>query len=194
MTITYIMEKGSAGVEAYRKISHLVANFYGDPDRRRRHKEMSFIEDMRVLVQEMIKEDIHTLSHKKSRLVPAQPSKGKGQKNDGTHHSAVIDVFDLGAQSWNNRKFTEFIKSATFDPELGYPIEAEPKSSRVTTKAASVLDNVTVFVNCVGNVLTHDTYIDLHGDEVGSADGGAVGALGGKGEFETGDIVDEYDT
>lgn len=192
MTISYIMEKGSAGIEAYREISHLVANFYGDQDLRRRHKEMSFAEDMRVLVEEMIKEDIHTLSHKKSRLVPAQPSKGKGRKNDGTHHSAVIDVFDLGAQAWNNGKFTEFIKSTTFDPELGYPIEAEPKSSKATVKAASVLDNGTVFDNCEDNVLTYDTYVDLHGDEVELAGGSVAGALGGGSEFETGDILDEY--
>ena len=51
VTVEYIIQKGSACVEAFHEISHLIANFFGDPDRARRSKEVAFHEDMRVLVE-----------------------------------------------------------------------------------------------------------------------------------------------
>jgi hypothetical protein len=46
VTMEYIIKKGSACVEAFRDISHIVANFFGDPDSARRHKELKFQEDI----------------------------------------------------------------------------------------------------------------------------------------------------
>ncbi|TFY63199.1 hypothetical protein EVJ58_g3390 [Rhodofomes roseus] len=187
VTIEYIMEKGSASVEAFRDLSHRVANWSGDPDHHRRHKEVTFIEDMRVLVEEMIKDKVHTISRHEARPVPAPPRKSKSKKkSDNAPRSAIIDVFDVGAQAWQNGKFRQYIKSTTFDPALGYPIT--PPSDKSQNTEASVLDNGTVFDNCEENVLLYDGYADLHGDEEldGLASAAGVGALGGGGEYDSG--------
>ncbi|KAH9912507.1 uncharacterized protein B0H18DRAFT_1216979 [Fomitopsis serialis] len=190
VTIEYIMAKGSASVEAFRDISHLVARFFGDPDRRRRHKEISFQNDMRVLVEDMINEGLHTLSRDKPRFVPAPPRKSKGKKKSSGANdqpqSAIVDVFNIGARAWQNGKFSQYIKSTTFDPAVGYPIGGAGVEAKDTPDPeTSVLDNGTVFDNCNDNVITYDNYNDLHGveDEDGSV---GLGALGGGGEFDTG--------
>jgi hypothetical protein len=36
--------------------------------------------------------------------------------------SAIIDVQVVGAEIWQNGKFSEFLKNTTFDPATGYPI------------------------------------------------------------------------
>jgi hypothetical protein len=62
-----------------------------------------------------------------------------------------------GAQEWNG-KFTEFIRTTTYDKELGYPLSAAPEESHDTT-----LDTNTPFDNTTENPLTYDSYADLHG-------------------------------
>ncbi|KAJ7576374.1 hypothetical protein C8J56DRAFT_899899 [Mycena floridula] len=108
VTVKYIIEKGSACVEAFRDISHLVANFFGDPDRAKRLKSWH------------------------SPKICGFSSK-KWYENICTNyllimrymflHSAIADVLVEGAKVWNQSKFTEFIQSTSSDPALGYPID-----------------------------------------------------------------------
>ena len=176
VTIEYIMEKGSACVEAFRDISHRVANFFGDPDARRRSKEVAFMEDMRVLVEEMTKRNSHVLAAGQ-HFVPAPAPKGK-KKGSAEPRSAVFDVIDAGAEIWQG-KFFEYVRSTTYDPASGYPMAPEGENSHDTR-----LDTGTAFDECRNNVLETDQYVDLHGDETGSHGGGE--ALGGGDEFATG--------
>ena len=81
-----------------------------------------------------------------------------------------------GAEIWLNGKFTNFMKSTTFDPAVGYPITTDDHDTR--------LDSGTVFDN-VSNPLEHDSYVDVHVDE----DDESVESLGGGGEYSTGEII-----
>ncbi len=71
------MSKGSAYVEAFRDVSHLVSNFFGDPDRCCRSKEVAFREDLRVLVEDMIRRNAHVLSTSGDHFVPEPTPKAK---------------------------------------------------------------------------------------------------------------------
>ncbi|KAK6995643.1 hypothetical protein R3P38DRAFT_3425830 [Favolaschia claudopus] len=182
VTIEYIMRKGSACVEAFRDLTHMVANFFGDPDRARKSKEVKFTQDMEALITEMQRRKFHIVS-KVPHFVPAPPKKvrknaAQNSKPPEAPRSAIIDVFVKGAEEWNG-KFKDFIKSTTFDPALGgYPPAAVTASSpRDTT-----LDTHTVFDNLARNPLTYDTYTDLHSSDSGVAD--ISGALGGGGDFD----------
>ena len=53
VTVEYIIEKGSACIEAFRDVTQRVSRYFGNPDISRRAKEISFAEDMRVLVEDM---------------------------------------------------------------------------------------------------------------------------------------------
>ncbi|KAJ7056308.1 hypothetical protein C8F01DRAFT_1233905 [Mycena amicta] len=178
VTIEYIMAKGSACVEAFREISHLVANFFGDPDRARRHKEISFQEDLRALVENMVQLKAHVISAT-PRFVPAQP-KNTAKKATGPaeRKSAVVDAFVTGAQEWQN-KFHDYLKTTTWDPSFGYPPPPAKKASNA--QSASEQDDTEE------SPITFDDYNDLHGDEVMEAGLGA-GALGGGDEFSTGEM------
>ncbi|KAJ7435714.1 hypothetical protein B0H11DRAFT_2295371 [Mycena galericulata] len=182
VTVEYIIRKGSACVEAFRDITHMVANFFGDPDRARRSKEVKFNQDLEALVTEMQRRKFHVVS-KDPHFVPAPPKKPpkkppKNPRPPEPPRSAIVDIFVKGAEEWNG-KFTEFIKSTTFDPALGgYPPATESSSSpRDTT-----LDTNTVFDSLTHNPLTYDSYIDLHGEEDTGISG--LGALGGGGDFD----------
>ncbi|KAK6977079.1 hypothetical protein R3P38DRAFT_3335013 [Favolaschia claudopus] len=153
VTIEYIMRKGSACVEAFRDLTHMVANFFGDPDRARKSKEVKFTQDMEALITEMQRRKFHIVS-KVPHFVPAPPKKvrknaAQNSKPPEAPRSAIIDVFVKGAEEWNG-KFKDFIKSTTFDPALGgYPPAAVTASSpRDTT-----LDTHTVFDNLARNPL-----------------------------------------
>jgi len=177
VTVEYIIQKGSACVEAFREISHLIANFFGDPDHARRSKEVAFHEDMRVLVEEMVRHGLKKLSPS-GHFVPA-PTKKTSTKTLTTPISAIVDVQVGGAEIWQQGKFSEFIKNTTYDPALGYPIDnPEDHDTR--------LDTGTVFDNTISNPLHHSAYVDVHGDESGDS---GIGSLGGGGEFSTGEIV-----
>ncbi|KAJ7454208.1 hypothetical protein FB451DRAFT_1184959 [Mycena latifolia] len=180
VTIQYIIRKGSACVEAFREITHMVANFFGDPDRARRSKEVKFHQDIEALVSEMQRRKFHVVDPK-GHFVPAPPKKTTQKKKPNTSTpstpcSAVVDVFVRGAEEWNG-KFDDFIRSTTYDPELGYPLTTAEEQSHDTT-----LDTNTAFDSTTRNPLTYDSYADLHGDE---GEGGTmgVGALGGGDEF-----------
>lgn len=159
--------------------SHLIANFFGDPDRARRSKEVAFHEDTRVLVEEMERHSLHKISSS-GHFVPA-PTKKTSKKTSTAPISAIVDVQVAGAEIWQQGKFSEFIKTTTYDPALGYPIDnPEDHDTR--------LDTETVFDNTVSNPLHHSAYVDVHGDKLESGNSGIVGSLGGGGEFSTGEI------
>jgi hypothetical protein len=182
VTVEYIIKKGSACVEAFRDISHIVAKFFGDPDSARRHKELKFQEDMRVLAEEMVRHKLHVLSPN-GHFVPAPPPKNvKASTKPTEPRSAIVDVMVLGAQVWQDGKFSDFLKGTTYDPALGYPVSSESASD--TLRRDSVLDNGTVFDHAE-NPLDFGNYEDLHGDEV-NTDNPGVGGLGGGDEFGTG--------
>ena len=103
------MKKGSACVEAFRDLSHRMANFFGDRDTHRRSKEVAFQEDMRVLVEEMTKRKSHIPGQK--HFVPAPNSK-QGKKTSVGTQSAIFDVLDAGADIWQ-KKFDEYVKATT---------------------------------------------------------------------------------
>lgn len=179
----YIIERGSACVKAFRDISHNVANFFGDPDRARRHKELKFQEDMRVLVEEMVRLKLHVLDSD-GHFVPAPAPKATKTRTDKSvePQSAIADVMVLGSQIWQEGKFTDFLKGTTYDPALGYPISSETASM---PHRDSIFDNGTVFDH-MENPLDFGGHDDVHGDEI---DTGCptVGGLGGGDEFSTGE-------
>ncbi|KAJ7791458.1 hypothetical protein B0H14DRAFT_2624967 [Mycena olivaceomarginata] len=109
--VKYIIRKGSACVEAFRDISHLVANFFGDPDRARRSKEVKFYQDIEALISEMQRRKFHVVNAK-GHFVPAPPPKKTTKKavTDDSRRSAIADIFVKGAEEWNS-KFEEFIRT-----------------------------------------------------------------------------------
>lgn len=182
VTIEYIVSKGSACVEAFREVTHSVANYFGDPNRARHHKEVKFHEDIRSLIEDMVRLKAHKISLK-GNFVPAPPKTSR--KTGGTSlpvtaepRSAIFDVIVEGAQEWQG-KFKEYIKNTTWDPRHGYPLVKETTASRDTRLiTGTAFDNDEI-------PFTFDNYEDLHGDEYESAGLGA-GALGGGDEFSTG--------
>ncbi|KAJ7751862.1 hypothetical protein B0H14DRAFT_3896747 [Mycena olivaceomarginata] len=131
VTVDYIIRKGSACVEAFRDITHMVANFFGDPDRARRSKEVRFHQDIEALVTEMQRRKFHVVSQDQ-HFVPAPPKKPP--------RSAIVDVFVKGAEEWNG-KFADFIKSTTFDPALGgYPPPSESSTSATMIYMAAKME------------------------------------------------------
>jgi hypothetical protein len=175
VTVTYIIEKGSACVEAFRDVSERVSKFFGNADRSRRSKEISFQEDLRFLVEDM---ERHGLHQEKPKIRPVlAPRKVSKKNNNEPEVSAIVDVQVTGAEIWLNGKFSDFIKSTTFDPAVGYPITTDDLDTR--------LDSGTVFDN-LSNPLEHDSYEDIHADE---EDDSPIGSLGGGGEYSTGEII-----
>jgi hypothetical protein len=182
VTVEYIMRKGSACVEVFREVTHMVANFFGDPDRARQSKEVRFNQDLEALVSEMERKKFHRISES-PHFVPAPPKKTpknppKNPRPAAPPQSAIVDVFVKGAEDWNG-KFIEFIKTTTYDPALG---GYHPPTSSETTPHDTTLDNGTVFDSLTENPLAFDSFIDVHsGEEPGV---GGAGALGGGGDFD----------
>ncbi|KAJ7112391.1 hypothetical protein C8R43DRAFT_903646, partial [Mycena crocata] len=182
VTVEYIMRKGSACVEIFREVTHMVANFFGDPDRARRSKEVRFNQDLEALVSEMERKKFHQISPTK-HFVPAPPKKTpknppKNPRPAPEKQSAIVDVSVKGAEEWNG-KFVEFIKTTTYDPALGgyHPPAPTDTAARDTT-----FDSGTAFDNLTENPLTFDSFLDVHsGEEPGV---GGSGALGGGGDFD----------
>ncbi|KAI1795010.1 hypothetical protein LXA43DRAFT_939422 [Ganoderma leucocontextum] len=177
VTIEYIMKKGSACVEAFRDMSHLMANLFGDSDRHRRSKEVAFYEDMRVLVEDMTKRKSHILASKQHFVPHMKKTKGGGER------SAIVDSMVLGAEIWRSGKFDEYIRTTAWDPEVGYLMDQEKDGQHEER-----YDTDTAFDDCHANVLEADEFVDLHGDENATSGGGvtSTGALGGGDEFATG--------
>ena len=161
-------------MEAFREVTNRVSKYFGNSETPRRSKEISFLEDMRVLVEDMERRGIHQ-SPPKKRIIPAV------QKQSGRKEavSAVVDVQVVGAEIWENGKFSEFLKNTTYDPATGYPIpEHDDHDSR--------LDTGTVFDSTEDNPLEYENFNDLHGDD---DDEMGLNSLGGGSEFSTGEII-----
>ncbi|KAJ7795466.1 hypothetical protein B0H14DRAFT_3554157 [Mycena olivaceomarginata] len=143
VTVQYIIRKGSACVEAFRDISHLVANFFGDPDRARRSKVVKFYQDIEALISEMQRRKFHVVNAK-GHFVPAPPPKKTTKKavTDDSRRSAIADIFVKGAEEWNS-KFEEFIRTTTYDKELGYPLPTSAdKGSDTIPETGTAFDNI----------------------------------------------------
>lgn len=153
-----------------------VSRYFGNPDISRRAKEISFAEDMRVLVEDMERRGIHKAP--KKRMVPALNK--KSAKKSREPESSIIDVQVAGAEIWQSGKFSEFLKSTTFDPKIGYPI---PSSE---DEHDDLLDSDSVFDSTVNNPLECDNFVDLHGDD---NEDSTFTALGGGSEYSTGVII-----
>lgn len=179
------MMKGSASVEAFREVSHSVANYFGDSDRARRHKEVKFHNDVRSLIEEMVRIKAHQLAPQ-GTFVPAPPKTTKKQSEKSPpvtaeQRSAIFDVMVEGAQAWQGQ-FHEYIKNTTWDPQHGYPLVKEHDTGDTRLVTNTGFDNEEI-------PFSLDTYDDLHGDETQNMGLGA-GALGGGDEFGTGDLED----
>ncbi|GAW01064.1 hypothetical protein LENED_002634 [Lentinula edodes] len=194
VTIDYIVQKGSACIEVSREVSHLIANYFGNPDRSRAHKEVKFFEDLRVTVEELERLGIH--SRTKERFVPA---KLRANAKNPTPHSAVIDAQVHGMEIWADGNFTNYIRLTTYDPNTkSYPLgnpakpptrkeisenqedeEDEENADEYDRNHATYLNSGTVFDNTEENVLAFNNYEDIEGG----------GSLGGGEEFSSGEII-----
>ncbi|KAK0466076.1 uncharacterized protein EV420DRAFT_1474879 [Desarmillaria tabescens] len=182
MTIQYIIEKGSTCVEAFRDVSHRVANFFGDSDRARRSKESSFKEDLKRLVDEMVRLKLHNTDEPEQHLVPATVRTSTRSNRKDKEKSAIVDVQVVGAEIWNDGKFADFLKRTTYDPTVGYPISGgDSHDAESLDDTDPFITGTTSFDDPNINPLVHDSFNDLHGDEVIG-----LGSLGGGGEYYNG--------
>lgn len=153
VTIEYIISKGSACVEAFRRVSHMMAEYFGDPDRRRKSKEASFQEDMHILVEELDKKELG--GEYKTRLVPVIAKGQRAARLRAKGVSAITDVLVAGSEIWA-AKFAEWKRQTTYDPALGY-IGGDESNDPVVV----ALNNGSVFDNPSQLHLTRDGNTDL---------------------------------
>ncbi|KAF9025501.1 hypothetical protein BDZ89DRAFT_1135407 [Hymenopellis radicata] len=100
VTIEYIQKRGSACVEAFREVTHLV---FGDSDRARRSKEVGCQTDIEALVNQLLNKKKDAAGNS---VIPKKAAEKK---------SAMGDVQELGAGVWQAGKFTEFLAQTTYD-------------------------------------------------------------------------------
>ncbi|KAK7016711.1 hypothetical protein R3P38DRAFT_3321058 [Favolaschia claudopus] len=174
VTIKYIIEKGSAPVEAFRELSHKFARTFGFADRSRRHKEVDVAQDLRLLAETMIHAKLHVLTANRPVYMPLKVSK-KGVVATGPRVSAIVDSFVVGAQALHGGKFREFIRSTAWDPASGYPVEAEDP----LVDSEDPLLNGTVFDQVDENPLGRDGFRDTDDGDTHSQSYLGLGALGG---------------
>jgi hypothetical protein len=174
--IKYIIEKGSACVEAFREITHIVSQFFGSRDASRQSKEVAFMEDMCVLVEDLEKHRLHHSTPTKHFVPALKPASGR-KKNNDQENSAIFDILVHSAEGWAHGKLEEYLNTTTYNPATGYPItETEELNS-------TRLNNMSSFDNTEDNPLDFESYDDLHGDD----DDEGLGSLGGGSEFCTGE-------
>jgi hypothetical protein len=137
---------------------------------------VAFIEDMRVLVEDLERHRLHRSTPTKHFVPALKPTSGR-KKNNDQENSAIFDVLVHSAEGWAHGELEEYLNTTTYDPAMGYPItETEEQNS-------TWLDNMTSFDNTEDNLLDFKSYDDLHGDE----DDKGLGSLGGGTEFCTGE-------
>jgi len=152
-----------------------VAQFFGNNDAARRSKEVAFMEDMRVLVEDMEKHNLHHATSSKHFVPALKPVKAR--KTTTPEKSAIVDVLVEGAEAWEHGKFKDYLNATTYDPATGYPITEKEEAN------STRLDNMTAFNNTQENPLDFESYDDLHVDD----DEEGLGSLGGGGQFSTGE-------
>ncbi|KAJ7839705.1 hypothetical protein B0H14DRAFT_3869657 [Mycena olivaceomarginata] len=178
VTIKYMIEKGSAPVEAFREVTHQFARTFGFADRARRHKEVDVGQDLRLLTETMLDAQLHILTANRPVYAPLKVNK-KGVVASGPRVSAVVDSFDTGAQALQGGKFSEFIRSTGWDPAAGYPVGA----SELTPDPNDPLINGSVFDRVDTNPLSRDGFNDMDDGDAHNQRFPGLGALGGGLEY-----------
>ncbi|KAJ7890896.1 hypothetical protein B0H14DRAFT_3700502 [Mycena olivaceomarginata] len=178
VTIKYMIEKGSAPVEAFREVTHQFARTFGFADRARRHKEVDVGQDLRLLTETMLDAQLHILTANRPVYAPLKVNK-KGVVASGPRVSAVVDSFDTGAQALQGGKFSEFIRSTAWDPAAGYPVGA----SELTPDPNDPLINGSVFDRVDTNPLSRDGFNDMDDGDAHNQRFPGLGALGGGLEY-----------
>ncbi|KAJ7663758.1 hypothetical protein DFH06DRAFT_1324275 [Mycena polygramma] len=174
VTIKYIIEKGSAPVEAFREVSHQFARTFGFADRARRHKEVDIGQDLRLLTETMLDAQLHVLTPNRPIYASLKVNK-KGQVASGPRVSAIVDFFDVGAQVLNGGKFHEFIRATAWDPAAGYPVGA-PETG---PDEDDPLLNGSAFDRVDSNPLGRDGFNDMDDGDAHSQCYPGLGSLGG---------------
>lgn len=175
----YIIAKGSACVEAFRELSHAFARTFGYPDRARRSKEVDVGQDLRLLVENLMHEHLHELTpNRPVYFIPKPSAKPSKKAVPVTPQSAIVDVFDIGAEVLHGGKFSEFIRASTWDPALGYPIVDFTGES-----AEEVLETGTAFDRTDTNPLTVDDMDDVDDGDDHAPRCAGLGSLGGGMEY-----------
>ncbi|KAH7905106.1 hypothetical protein BJ138DRAFT_1018176 [Hygrophoropsis aurantiaca] len=174
VTLRYIIEKGSACVEAFREISHLFARTFGYADRARRHKEVDIGQDLRLLTEDMFRARLHVPTADRGVLTAAKVNKKTGKVTVASQ-SAIVDCFDTGIQLLNDGKFSEFIHTTTWDPAVGYPVDVLLSQAEAT----DVLRNGSIFDSVDENPITRDDFDDIDDGDTHKQRCPGLGSLGG---------------
>ncbi|KAJ7786988.1 hypothetical protein B0H14DRAFT_3506086 [Mycena olivaceomarginata] len=116
VTVKYIIEKGSAPVEAFREVSHQFARTFGFTDHARRHKEVNVGQDLCLLTETMMDAQLHVLTPNRPIYAPLKVNK-KGVVASGPRVSAIVDSFDLGVRILNGGE--EELSSVLVDSKDG---------------------------------------------------------------------------
>jgi hypothetical protein len=175
------MEKGSACVEVFRKLSHEFSRTFGHADRARRHREVKIDDDLRLLCEDMLKARLHIQTANRGIMTtPKIDRKGKVTKRAT---SSIFDSFEVGGEVLNSSKFTEFIRTTTWDPAIGYASFIDNIALTETQHNSAVLRNGTAYDSVDRNPISGESFDDIDdGDDLSQSYPG-LGSLGGGGEF-----------
>ncbi|KAF8176951.1 hypothetical protein BJ912DRAFT_857190 [Pholiota molesta] len=176
VTIEYIIEKGSACVEVFRKLSHEFSRTFGHADRARQHREVKIDDDLRLLSEDMLKARLHVKTPNRPIKTTAKVNR-KGRVT-APATSSIFDACDAGAQILQSGKFTEFLCTTTWDPALGYTALMDD-----TQKDPNVLLNGTAYDMDKSNPITGDSFNDIDDGDDFILSYPGLGSLGGGGEF-----------
>lgn len=177
----YISEKGSACVEAFREISHSFSRTFGYADHARRSKEVNVAHDLRLLTENLMHEQVHVLTADRPVNVPAKQNANPSKK-PSLPQSAIIDAIDSGATILNSGKFSEFVRTTTWDPALGYPVDTSVDNTTHANSAA--LQTNTSFDRTDTNPLEITALDDVDDGDDHTQRLAGLGSLGGGIEYE----------
>lgn len=208
LTEKYIIEKGSACVEAFREISKHVSKLFGNSERQRRHKEVQFHHDLEALVNDLVSKAIHVLTadrnvYPQGKIDTLSATEDTSDNMDlpNVRKSGVNDLFILGAAALQGGKFNEFIRDSLIDPELGYPLksseaqtvdtqdDADPDVSTASDNThtendvaeAGLVNPKVIETTQMSNISEADVDLDGVNHE---PDCPGIGGLGGGGEYD----------
>lgn len=177
LTVENIREKGSSCVEALEEASRKVSEFFGRSEKHRRHKESKFYHDLRVLVEHLLKYNLHTLD-KRRKVQGIVTRKGAWKKG------AIVDILLSGGGDLLDGVWDNFVRTSTYDPALGYPMESEEKEDEdVIPPSDTVFDNVENPLSWGDDQSLSDTMVESQST--------GLGGIGGADEFYRGYADDE---
>lgn len=99
----------------------MAAGFYGVNKGNRRHKDVRFHHDVRVLAELMIREEVYEFrpnDQTRTLWVAAE-----GKKGDTKRQSAVVDLIAEGSLKWSGGYLTEYIRATTNTRLHNYPLD-----------------------------------------------------------------------